>query len=102
MIPLIDSGLKSFHDFLNAEGLLDSVTTFTISDFGRTISSNGIGTDHAWGSNMIVMGGALNQGPGGAPRIGEPILKLSSERSTSGYIDSRNVHSKYVDRLVPR
>jgi uncharacterized protein (DUF1501 family) len=62
MIPGIDRGLKSFHDFLAAEGLLDSVTTFTISDFGRTISSNGIGTDHAWGNNMIVMGGALNTG----------------------------------------
>jgi uncharacterized protein (DUF1501 family) len=62
MIPGIDNGLKAFHDFLEAEGMLNQVTTFTISDFGRTISSNGIGTDHAWGNNMIVMGGALNRG----------------------------------------
>lgn len=67
MIPGIDRGLKSFHDFLAAEGILNDVCTFTISDFGRTISSNGIGTDHAWGSNMIVMGGALNTA--GGPRI---------------------------------
>ncbi len=104
MIPLIDSGLKSFHDFLNAEGLLDSVTTFTISDFGRTISSNGIGTDHAWGSNMIVMGGALNQGPGGAPRIwGDyPQIKLGTaqprDTSTRGtYIPSMSTDSYHAE-----
>jgi uncharacterized protein (DUF1501 family) len=62
MIPAIDRGIKAFHDFLVAEGLVNNVTTFTISDFGRTISSNGIGSDHAWGNNMIVMGGALNTG----------------------------------------
>jgi uncharacterized protein (DUF1501 family) len=67
MIPGIDTGIKAFHDFLSAEGILNDVCTFTISDFGRTISSNGIGTDHAWGSNMIVMGGALNTS--GGPRI---------------------------------
>ena len=40
-------------------GLSDSVTTFTQSDFGRTLTSNGDGTDHAWGGNQIVVGGAV-------------------------------------------
>jgi uncharacterized protein (DUF1501 family) len=78
-IPSIDSGLKSFHDFLAAENLLDSVCTFTISDFGRTISSNGQGSDHAWGNNMIVMGGPLNTGSvAGGNRIwgSYPSLKI--------------------------
>lgn len=65
-LPDIDQGLKAFHDFLQAEGLLNQVTTFSISDFGRTISSNGSGTDHAWGNNLFVMGGAVNTGGGAA------------------------------------
>ncbi len=76
MIPGIDRGIKAFHDFLVATNLIDSVTTFTISDFGRTISSNGIGSDHGWGNNMIVMGGALNTT--GGNRIGEVIPKSNS------------------------
>ena len=62
MIPGIDDGLKAFYDFLTANSLLSSVTTFSISDFARTWSFNGSGTDHAWGANTIVMGGAVNGG----------------------------------------
>jgi uncharacterized protein (DUF1501 family) len=40
----------------------DKVTTFTASDFGRTFTSNGDGTDHGWGSHHFVMGGAVNGG----------------------------------------
>lgn len=36
------------------------VTTFTASDFGRTFTSNGDGTDHGWGSHHFVIGGAVN------------------------------------------
>ncbi len=39
-----------------------SVTTFTASEFGRTFTSNGSGTDHAWGSHHFVMGGAVKGG----------------------------------------
>src|SRR5205814_3233775 len=39
-----------------------SVTTFTASDFGRSFTTNGTGTDHAWGSHHFVMGGAVNGG----------------------------------------
>ena len=37
----------------------DKVTTFTASDFGRTLASNGDGSDHGWGSHHFVMGGAV-------------------------------------------
>ncbi|MFT6810438.1 MAG: hypothetical protein ACJA01_003681, partial [Saprospiraceae bacterium] len=43
-------------------GFQDNVTTFTISDFARTITSNGQGSDHAWGGNQMVMGGAVKGG----------------------------------------
>jgi uncharacterized protein (DUF1501 family) len=39
-----------------------AVTTFTASDFGRTFTSNGTGTDHGWGSHHFVMGGAVKGG----------------------------------------
>jgi uncharacterized protein (DUF1501 family) len=40
--------------------LRNNVTLFTASDFGRTITTNGDGTDHGWGSHHFVMGGAVN------------------------------------------
>jgi uncharacterized protein (DUF1501 family) len=41
-------------------GLGNNVTSFTISDFGRTLTSNSDGTDHGWGSHHFVVGGAVN------------------------------------------
>ena len=38
-----------------------------VSDFGRTLTSNGLGTDHAWGGNQIVMGGAVRGGARSSP-----------------------------------
>jgi uncharacterized protein (DUF1501 family) len=82
-LPDVDRGIKAFHDFLQAEGLLDQVLTFSISDFARTISSNGAGTDHAWGNNLFVMGGAVNRGGGpvGTNRLWGtyPEIKLGSQ-----------------------
>jgi uncharacterized protein (DUF1501 family) len=47
---------------MNGVDMRSSVTTFTASDFSRTFTTNGDGTDHAWGSNHFVMGGAVNGG----------------------------------------
>ena len=51
-----------FDAALGAMGARDRVTTFTASDFGRTFTSNGDGTDHGWGSHHLVMGGAVKGG----------------------------------------
>lgn len=40
----------------------ENVTTFTASDFGRTFTTNGDGTDHGWGAHHFVMGGAVRGG----------------------------------------
>jgi uncharacterized protein (DUF1501 family) len=40
-------------------GLSNNVTTFTISDFGRTLTCNSNGTDHGWGSHHMVFGGGV-------------------------------------------
>ncbi|MDH3747678.1 MAG: DUF1501 domain-containing protein [Gammaproteobacteria bacterium] len=55
----ISDGIKAFYDATVELGISDSVTTFTQSDFGRTLTSNGDGTDHAWGGNQIVVGDAV-------------------------------------------
>lgn len=44
---------------LEGVGMLNSATLFTASDFGRTLSSNGDGSDHGWGSHHFIAGGAV-------------------------------------------
>jgi len=58
----VDNALKSFVEELEAQNVFDSVTLMTASDFGRTLTSNGAGTDHGWAGNHIVLGGAVNGG----------------------------------------
>lgn len=56
---------KSMGAFYNATaelGVADKVTTFTASDFGRTLITNGSGSDHGWGSHHFVMGGDVRGG----------------------------------------
>ncbi len=54
--------MRYFDDTLGALGMRNQVTTFTASDFGRTFTSNGDGTDHGWGGHHFVMGGAVRGG----------------------------------------
>ncbi len=66
------AAMRAFHDTTAALGVADKVTTFTGSDFGRTLTSNGNGVDHGWGSMHFVMGGAVKGRRlyGAAPAIG--------------------------------
>ncbi len=56
----LDIALDGFQTELDRLGVSDQVTTFTASDFGRTLTINGDGSDHGWGSHHLVMGGAVN------------------------------------------
>jgi uncharacterized protein (DUF1501 family) len=58
-LPQVDAAIKFFYDTLTALNLDDKVTTFSASDFGRSLSSDGDGSDHAWGGNHFVIGGAV-------------------------------------------
>ena len=62
MLPALDAGLGQFQAAMEELGLSNQVTTFTISDFGRTLTSNGKGSDHGWGGNAMVLGGAVQGG----------------------------------------
>ena len=57
----------------------DDVTTFTMSDFGRTLDSNGNGSDHAWGGHQIVMGGRVD----GNKLYGRmPLMQLNANNNS--------------------
>ncbi|MEM7475792.1 MAG: DUF1501 domain-containing protein [Planctomycetota bacterium] len=62
MLPMVSQALKAFYDATVELGVAADVTTFTASDFARTLSSNGNGSDHAWGGNHMVMGGSVSGG----------------------------------------
>ena len=55
----LSEALVAFHAQMGALGLAEKVTTFTASDFGRTLSSNSNGSDHGWGGHHLVVGGAV-------------------------------------------
>lgn len=74
--PLLTEMNLALRDFYRATeelGVSDQVTSFTASDFGRTLGSNGDGTDHGWGSHHMIVGGAVNGGNfyGRAPELGD-------------------------------
>ena len=59
LLTTIANAMRSFYDATVELGVAQNVTTFTASDFGRTLTSNGDGSDHGWGSHHFVMGGAV-------------------------------------------
>lgn len=83
MLSVVSKALSEFQAAMEELQLADCVTTFTMSDFGRTLTSNGNGSDHAWGGNVMVMGGDVN----GGQIYGEyPSLALNSDDDVGGAV----------------
>jgi uncharacterized protein (DUF1501 family) len=59
MLGEVDAAIAAFWAQLIALGIENQVTLFSGSDFGRTLTSNAQGSDHAWGGNHFVMGGSV-------------------------------------------
>lgn len=55
----VSDSMTAFYDSMVELGISDSVTAFTQSDFARTLTSNGDGTDHAWGGHQMVVGDSI-------------------------------------------
>jgi uncharacterized protein (DUF1501 family) len=74
-----------------------SVTLFSASDFGRTFTGNGSGTDHAWGGNQFVLGGAVKGQSiyGTYPTFAEDIIKTTFDVGAGRFIPSYSVE-EYV------
>jgi uncharacterized protein (DUF1501 family) len=63
LLGQMSQAMRSFYEEMGTQGISDKVTMFTMSDFARTFNPAGtgatVGSDHAWGNHMMVIGGAV-------------------------------------------
>jgi len=83
MLGDLDNGLVAFNAAMEELGIADDVLTFSVSEFGRTLTSNGQGSDHAWAGNVFMMGGT-NLLNGGEIYGTYPSLALNSSIDLGG------------------
>jgi uncharacterized protein (DUF1501 family) len=82
LMQQLSDAMAAFHRQMVAQGLADKVTAFTASDFGRTLASNGDGSDHGWGGHHFVVGGAVN----GKAFYGTPqVVSINNDARLAGY-----------------
>jgi uncharacterized protein (DUF1501 family) len=87
LLTQLNQAVGAFWSALGEINARSEVTTFSMSDFGRTLSGNGNGSDHAWGGNMMVLGDAVD---GGKTYGRYPQLVLDANNSAnSDYSFSR-------------
>lgn len=60
LLKTVADAMAAFYNSTVELGVANQVTTFTASDFGRTLSGNNDGSDHGWGSMHFMLGGAVN------------------------------------------
>lgn len=90
----IANNLQAFYDATVELGVADSVTAFTASDFGRTLTANGDGTDHGWGAYHFVVGGSVR----GNRIIGQPAPAALNHEQDSG--NGRLIPTLSVDQYA--
>jgi uncharacterized protein (DUF1501 family) len=94
LLTQLGQALEYFDSVTVSAGLQDQVTTFTASDFGRTLTSNSNGTDHGWGSHHLVVGGAVK----GQDIYGEyPVVGVDQ---TNDVGEGRLIPSTSVDQYA--
>jgi uncharacterized protein (DUF1501 family) len=93
----VSDAIGAFYDATVAMGLANNVTTFTASDFGRTLASNGDGSDHGWGSHHFVVGGAVN----GQKFYGTAPPVSTSDTKTGNAYNPENQWHVGQGRLLP-
>ncbi len=94
MLAYLDAALLAFQKSLEELGVQNDVITFTCSDFGRTLRTNGRGTDHAWGGNALVLGGPVQGG-----RIVGTFPDLTLESGDDVGFGGRMLPSTSVDKF---
>lgn len=94
LLTALSEALNAFQANIEELGLGEQITTFTMSDFGRTLTSNGDGTDHGWGGHQLIMGGAVN---GGQILGNMPSLELESDDDIG---DGRIIPTLSVDEYA--
>jgi uncharacterized protein (DUF1501 family) len=101
LLKHVGDALAAFYAALKALGLDNAVTTFTQSDFGRTFAiNNSTGTDHAWGNQHLVMGGAVKGGQtyGAYPEL---VLGGTNDVGVNGWeLQGRWIPTTSVDQYA--
>ena len=92
--------LAGFYAAMKSLGLADNVTAFTMSDFGRVYKANAQrGTDHAWGGNHLVLGGAVkNQAVHGA--YPDPVLGGADDPFGDGRFIPTIAQEEYIGAIA--
>ncbi|MCP5196939.1 MAG: DUF1501 domain-containing protein [Gammaproteobacteria bacterium] len=62
LLRQVSDGMIALYNASVEMGVAEQVTTFTESDFGRTLQPSGTGSDHGWGNHHLIMGGTVNGG----------------------------------------
>ena len=106
-------GMEFFQNALENIGQSENVTTFAASDFGRSLSVNGDGTDHGWGNHLMVMGGSVKGGDiyGTLPRLavdgpdsvsnGRVLPTLSSAQYAGTLLNWMGLDESQLDQTLP-
>jgi uncharacterized protein (DUF1501 family) len=79
LLKQVSDAMSDFYSATTTLGFSDKVTLFTASDFNRTYSTNGKGSDHAWGAHHLVLGGAVQ---GGRLYGSMPVLQIDGPDDT--------------------
>lgn len=105
--------MSFFQGKLDLIGQSTNVTTFTASDFGRSLLSNGDGTDHGWGNHLMAMGGAVQGGTvyGTLPSLdingpdsihnGRVLPTLSASQYAASLLEWLGLQPEQVDVVLP-
>lgn len=98
----VSQAVRSFYDEMVAQGLADDVTIFMMSDFGRTMnpagSGGGVGSDHAWGNHLFVIGDSVNGGDfyGLDTANGTPFPTLTVDGPDDASFNSSNARGRWI------
>jgi uncharacterized protein (DUF1501 family) len=94
----LNAAIGAWQQAVDALGLGGNVTTFTASDFGRTLKpASGAGTDHAWGGHHFIWGGAVRAGGYGV----YPELRVGAADDVSGWLDGQGRQNDAQGRWLP-